>query len=151
MVTIRTAIAADVPRIVELVDGMTLTSSATENKATLETYQRVFTEMEAATGISLLVAQTTDSPVVVGTITLLIVPSLSHGGRPWAKVEHMVVAESLRGHGIGHQIMEYCIDRAREADCYKIELTSDNRRPDAHRFYGSLGFDAAATGFRLYF
>ena len=149
MVTIRPATADDIPRIVELVDDMTLTSSATENGATLETYRLAFAEMEANPGISLLVADKAGE--VVGTVVLIIVPSLSHGGRPWAKVEHMVVVENLRGHGIGHQIMEYCIDRARKAGCYKIELTSDNRRPDAHRFYGSLGFDAAATGFRLYF
>ncbi len=178
MVTIRPATAADVPRIVELVDGMTITSSTLQEgrQPTPQTYLDAFAEIEAAPGITTLVAETvvpageeafpvtsTDGNaqtngdtsllplVVVGTVVLLVVPSLSHGGLPWAKVEHMVVAEHLRGRGIGRQIMEYAIDRARQAGCYRIELTSDNRRPEAHRFYSSLGFEAAATGFRRYF
>ena len=151
MVTIRPATAADVPRIVELVDGITITSSTLQEgrHPTLDGYQRVFAEIEAAPGITLLVAD--EAGETVGTVVLIVVPSLSHGGLPWAKVEHMVVVESLRGEGIGRQIMEYAIDRARQAGCYKIELTSDSRRPEAHRFYSSLGFEAAATGFRLYF
>ncbi len=151
MVTIRPATAADVPRIVELVDGMTITSSTLQEglQPTPQSYLRVFAEIEAAPGIDLLVAE--EAGETVGTVVLIIVPSLSHGGLPWAKIEHMVVVERLRGEGIGRQIMEYAIDRAREAGCYKIELTSDNRRPEAHRLYGSLGFEAAAAGFRLYF
>ncbi len=167
MVTIRPATAADVPRIVELVDGITITSSTLQEgrRPTLDGYQRVFAEIEANPGITLLVAEAageeafpgtsapgnTHVPTTVGTVVLIVVPSLSHGGLPWAKIEHMVVAEHLRDRGIGRQIMEYAIDRARDAGCYKIELTSDSRRPEAHRFYSSLGFEAAATGFRLYF
>ncbi len=151
MVTIRPATAADVPRIVELVDGMTITSSTLQEgrQPTPQSYLDAFAEIEAATGIDLLVAE--EAGQTVGTVVLIIVPSLSHGGLPWAKIEHMVVVDHLRGRGIGRQLMEYAVDRARQAGCYKIELTSDNRRPEAHRFYGSLGFEAAAAGFRLYF
>jgi len=47
--------------------------------------------------------------------------------------------------------MEYAVARAKEAGCYKIGLSSDKRRKEAHRFYRSLGFKAEAHGFRLYF
>ena len=169
-VSIRPATADDVPRIVELVDGITITSSTLQEgrQPTLDGYLRVFAEIEAAPGIDLLVAEevhppgqeavsatstaeTAQVPTTVATVVLIVVPSLSHGGLPWAKIEHMVVADRLRGQGIGRQIMEYVINRARQAGCYKIELASNNRRPEAHRFYSSLGFEAAATGFRLYF
>ncbi len=151
MVTIRPATAADVPRIVELVDGRTITSSSLQEgrQPTPRRNLAAFAEIEAAPGITLLVAE--DSGETIGTVVLLIVPSLSHGGLPWAKVEHMVVAEDLRGQSIGNQLMEYAITRSREVGCYKMELTSDNRRPEAHSFYRSLGFEAAAASFRRHF
>ena len=48
-------------------------------------------------------------------------------------------------------MMKDIIERAQQAGCYKIMLTSDNRRAEAHHFYESLGFEASARGFRLYF
>jgi hypothetical protein len=46
-------------------------------------------------GRSLLVAEVDDT--VVGTIDLLIVPNVTHGGRPWAIVENLIVDEAARG------------------------------------------------------
>lgn len=46
--------------------------------------------------------------------------------------------------------MDYIINKAKEAGCYKIMLTSDKRRKPAHNFYKSLGFEASAHGFKLY-
>jgi hypothetical protein len=40
---------------------------------------------------------------------------------------------------------------AKSAGCYKVILTSDNRRERAHKFYKSLGFEPSAQGFRFYF
>jgi GNAT superfamily N-acetyltransferase len=66
-------------------------------------------------------------------------------------VEYVVVDEKHRRRGIGKLLMDDVIERAKEAGCYKIMLTSDNRREEAHDFYRSLGFEASAHGFRLYF
>ncbi len=148
MVTIRPATASDVPRIVELVDGMTITSSALQEgrRPTPQGYLDAFAKIEAAPGITVLVAEETAIPASEEAF-----PVTSTAETAQAVGTTAVVVERLRGQGIGRQIMEYAIDRARQAGCYKIELTSDNRRPEAHRFYSSLGLEAAATGFRLYF
>jgi len=84
-------------------------------------------------------------------MVLLIVPNLSHHGLPWAVVENVVTDRRFQRKGIGRLMMEYAINRAREAGCYKLQLASSKTREDAHRFYESLGFEASAHGFRLYF
>jgi GNAT superfamily N-acetyltransferase len=41
------------------------------------------------------------------------------------------------------------IERARERGCHLVQLTSDKARPDAIRFYQSLGFVASHEGLEL--
>jgi GNAT superfamily N-acetyltransferase len=100
-------------------------------------------------GRSLLVAEVDDW--VVGTIDLLIVPNLSHGGRPWAIVENLVVDEAARGTGVGRALVAYVVHRAKERGCYMLQLLSLAHREDAHTFYRRLGFENVAAGFRSYF
>ena len=40
--------------------------------------------------------------------------------------------------------------RARAAGCYRIQLTSNKVRSDAHRFYLRHGFVNSHEGFKLY-
>ncbi len=41
------------------------------------------------------------------------------------------------------------IEEARRRGCALVQLTSDKRRTDAHRFYERLGFVASHEGFKL--
>ena len=77
---------------------------------------------------------------VVGTYALLVMHNLAHRGEPSAIVEDVVVAPARQGHGIGRQMMAHAMERAREAGCYKLALSSNARRTGAHAFYESLGF-----------
>ena len=115
----------------------------------MDDYQRAFGGICAMPGHELLVAE--EDGMVVGTMVLLIVPNLSHGGLPWALIENMVVDQRYRRQGIGRVMMEYAIDRAKETGCYKLQLLSNKKRPEAHQFYSSLGLEPSAQGFRLYF
>jgi GNAT superfamily N-acetyltransferase len=45
--------------------------------------------------------------------------------------------------------MEWAIGEARRRGCAIVQLTSDKRRDEAHRFYGRLGFTASHEGFKL--
>lgn len=105
-------------------------------------------EMRAWPGLTLFVA--TVDRGVVGTVTLVVVPNLTHGGRSWAQVENMVVDERHRGTGAGRALLDACRSVASEAGCYKLQLQSANQRDGAHRFYESCGFNASSLGFRLY-
>ena len=41
------------------------------------------------------------------------------------------------------------VDESRRQGCQLVQLTSDNTRTDAHRFYERLGFTASHVGFKL--
>lgn len=88
---------------------------------------------------------------LVGTADLLVVANLTHRGEPWAIVENVVVSETARRKGVGRALMEHLIGIARAAGCFKLQLISGKHRPQAHAFYRSLGLDAVAEGFKIYF
>lgn len=89
--------------------------------------------------------------VIAGSIDLIIIPNLTHHGRPWAIVENVIVDQNYRRAGIGTALMERGLAEARDAGCYKVQLHSGKQRLGPHAFYRSLGFDAVAEGFKIYF
>jgi len=149
--SVRLATEADIPRILELYQELAITTSQAEQGRipSPDECRRVFDEIRNQPGHELLVAE--EEGDVIGTLVLLIVPNLSHGVLPWAIVENMIVDGRYQRRGVGRLLIDYAIARARDAGCYKITLSSDKRRPDAHRFYRSTGFEASALGFRRYF
>ncbi len=88
---------------------------------------------------------------VVGTVDLLTVPNLTHRGEPWAIVENVIVAADARRRGVGRALMEHAIESARATGCCKLQLLSGKHRREAHAFYRTLGLDAVAEGFKIYF
>ena len=51
--------------------------------------------------MTLLVAE---ADRVVGTVTIVIVPNLTHESQPWAQVENMVTDAAVRGSGAGRRL-----------------------------------------------
>jgi GNAT superfamily N-acetyltransferase len=86
---------------------------------------------------------------VVGTFQFAVLRGLSHLGRPVAQVESVHVAQSQRSKGIGEAMMIWAINEARRNGCYRLQLTSNKGRTDAHRFYRRLGFVASHEGMKL--
>jgi GNAT superfamily N-acetyltransferase len=81
-----------------------------------------------------------DGNRVVGVFALLVMDNLGHKGSPSAILEDVVVAEELRGQGVGRRMMAYAHDLCRLKGCYKMSFSSNISREAAHRFYESLGF-----------
>lgn len=147
---VRDAREADLPRIVRLLAQLSLDEPREEPGPPLpERYQEAFREIEADPRQRLLVIEAREQ--VVGAASLIIVPNLSHRGRPYAIVENVVVEAAERGAGHGELLMRYVVAEARRAGCYKLSLTSNKRRKDAHRFYQRLGFQATHEGYRVEF
>lgn len=65
---------------------------------------------------------------------------------PEAVVEDLVVDQAGRGRGIGRAMMEFVMARA-QAGCYKLVLSSNLEREDAHRFYDAIGFRRHGVSF----
>ena len=86
---------------------------------------------------------------LVGMLQLTFIPYLSHTGTWRCLIEGVRIAASFRGRGLGSTLLQWAIARARERHCGMVQLTSDKRRPDAIRFYESLGFRATHEGFKL--
>jgi GNAT superfamily N-acetyltransferase len=148
MTLVRLATEKDIPRILELYRQLSFNPTEHRSPSVAEC-QQVFQKMSTLPGYELLVAE--EDGKVVGSTVLAILPGFAHGTSPFAVVEYVVVDEKHRSRGIGKLLMAYVIARAKKAGCYKIMLTSDKRRKQAHEFYRSLGFEASAHGFRLYF
>ena len=148
---IRLADERDVPRIVELYRELTITDSQVEHSRNPSPadYLRVFAEIRADSRQKLFVAELRGE--VVGTIEILVVPNLSHNGTPFAFLENLIVTEKHRKRGLGRMLLEHAVGLARESGCHMVEICSDVRRKEAHRLYSSMGFEAQAHCFRLFF
>jgi GNAT superfamily N-acetyltransferase len=84
---------------------------------------------------------------VVGTYALLVMHNLGHQGTPSAIVEDVVVSDQRQGQGIGQLMMQHAQQQARVAGCYKLVLSSNQKRERAHAFYESLGFQRHGFSF----
>jgi GNAT superfamily N-acetyltransferase len=86
---------------------------------------------------------------VVGVLQLTYLPYLTYRGGWRALIEGVRIAAGVRAQGIGRNMFEWAIDRARARGCHLVQLTTDKARPDALRFYQSLGFVASHEGMKL--
>jgi GNAT superfamily N-acetyltransferase len=86
---------------------------------------------------------------IVGVQQITFTPYLTHQGSWRATIEGVRTASSVRGKGIGSQLIGWAIDRAKARGCRLVQLTTDKKREDAHRFYERLGFQATHEGMKL--
>lgn len=98
---------------------------------------------------NLLIVVEDQAGTVVGTMQLTFIPGLARHGALRMQIEAVRVAESLRGNGLGAGMMRWAIAEAERRGARLIQLTSDNSRTDAHRFYEKLGFVKSHSGFKL--
>ena len=91
----------------------------------------------------------TNKGQIVGMLQLTFIPYLTHTGSWRCLIEGVRIHKSFRGQGLGTLFFEWAITRAKEKGCNLVQLTSDKQRPDAIRFYESLGFRSSHEGFKL--
>jgi GNAT superfamily N-acetyltransferase len=85
----------------------------------------------------------------VGTFHLTFIQYLTHKGGLRAQVEAVRTHSGYRGQGIGNKMFEYIKVRAKQKGCNMVQLTTDKQRPEAIRFYASLGYVASHEGMKL--
>jgi len=146
--TVRRATRADVPAIVAMLAddhlGATREVAGTNVPAS---YLDAFEAIDADPHQELVVAELDGE--AVGTMQLTFIPYLTYRGGWRAQIEAVRIASTRRGDGLGHEFFAWAINRARLRGCHLVQLTTDKRRGDAHRFYEALGFVASHEGMKL--
>ncbi|WP_327678392.1 GNAT family N-acetyltransferase [Kitasatospora sp. NBC_00458] len=144
---LRTASPQDLPAIIALLtdeDGVTDPADVRVDEA----YARAFADVDADARNEMLVLDGGDG-TVVGYLQLTYIPGLGRGGAERALIEGVRVRADRRGAGLGRELLARAVERARARGCTLVQLTSDKRRTEAHRFYASLGFARSHDGFKL--
>ena len=62
--------------------------------------------------------------------------------RPYAVIENVITDQNYRNRGIGKAIMQYAINRAWEAGCYKVMLMTGRKEESTLKFYKSCGLES---------
>ena len=145
----RPAKIEDLPEIVRmLADDFLGTSRERYENPLPESYVKAFEEIDADKNNELIVVE--NEGEVIGTLQITFTPSISFQGGKRATVESVRVDEKYRGCGIGKELMNWAINRARQENCVAMQLTTNTDRTDAHRFYENLGFKGSHSGMKLY-
>lgn len=148
-VTLRRAVVADVPTIVDLLaaDQLGATRDGVSADEDLKPYLGAFNAIDADPAHLLLVA--TDGAQVLATMQLSFLPGLARRGALRAQIEAVRVRDDHRSRGLGAALFQWAIEEARRRQCTLVQLTTDKSRVDAHRFYERLGFVASHEGLKL--
>jgi len=76
---------------------------------------------------------------LVSTCTLVIVPNITRGVRPYALIENVVTHPEHRRTGLGRAVLSAPLKAAWNADCYKVMLATGSQREEILRFYEKAG------------
>lgn len=143
------ALLDDLPSIIALLANDVL-GSQRENFTTPlpKQYINAFHEISHNKNAQLIVAKKDELVIAVAQINYLLY--LTYQGSMRAQIEGVRVHQDYRGQGIGKQLFQHLIQLAEQTGCHLVQLTTDKARPDAFKFYESLGFKPSHEGFKLH-
>ena len=148
--TFRIAVRGDLPAIVRMLADDALGAKRETYASPLpDSYYAAFDAIDRDANNELIVVELDRQ--VVGVLQITYIPYLTYRGSWRALIEGVRIESSLRASGIGRKLFTWAIGRARSKGCSLVQLTSDKARPDAIRFYESLGFVASHEGLKLHF
>ncbi len=144
--TFRTATTADVDVLVALLTGGTLSPEA-EGPRTHEGYTLALQEL-SRTGAGEVVVAVSDGEVVA-MAQLVYLRHFQHRGGLCAEIESVHVRRDVRSQGIGTALLAEVLRRAKDRGAYRVQLTSNRQRTEAHRFYERLEFQPSHVGYKF--
>lgn len=144
----RDATLADLPSIIALLDDDDLSRGREDASLPLDPrYEMAFADLDSDPNQRLIVAER--DGVVVGTMQLSFLPGIAFHGARRGQIEAVRITSSLRGQGLGGDMIEWAIEECRARGCRLVQLMSLRDRLDAHRFYEKLGWTKSHFGFKL--
>jgi len=144
---IRDAGTDDLPDLLSLLQQDSIREIA-EDLSDLRAYAAALEEILAAPHSTVLVGELGGEVVATAQVTWQ--RRLMYGGGLVCQVESVRVSSQRRNDGLGSELMRWIIADARRRGCARMELTSNTRRVDTHRFYQRLGFVSSHVGMKLY-
>ena len=147
-INFRIAVEQDLDRIVEMLSDDDLGKTRERYEQPLpESYIKAFQAITSDPNNELVVAYQGNE--VIGVQQITFVPYITYQGGWRATIEGVRTAPSVRGKGIGTELIKWAIHRAKERGCHLIQLTTDKQRGDALRFYERLGFKPTHEGLKM--
>jgi ribosomal protein S18 acetylase RimI-like enzyme len=140
MVSIRHAVESDDASVYDLV------TSLMEVSLDRESFHEVFIQNLRDDTVLYYVAESDGYGDVVGFASLHILPQLHHAGLV-GEILELIVQESLRGRGIGTQLVSRLEQEAQKRGCVSIEVTTKKSRVEAQRFYEHMSFTRTHENF----
>jgi GNAT superfamily N-acetyltransferase len=147
----RKATKEDLPFIIQLIADDKLGAQREDYQDPLPTsYFKAFKNINEDSNQELIVVEN-DGLEIVGTLQLSFIQYLTYQGGIRAQIEAVRIRKDQRNKGLGRQLFEWAINRAKQRSAHLIQLTTDKKRPEALSFYKSLGFVASHDGMKLHF
>jgi len=133
---LRDAKPADAPRLVELIRYLGHDINEKQVRKNLAALKKA--------GETPLVA--TLDKKVVGLIGLHVMTTI-HRDSPVGRIPALVVAKEAQGMKLGRLLVDAAEQWCRKKGCKLIEVTSNDRRADAHAFYRHMGYERTSIRF----
>jgi GNAT superfamily N-acetyltransferase len=147
--TFRNATADDLPFIIGLIVEDSIVDTGDDPADAMHgDYADALAAITADPNQEMMVVERDGEPV--GCFQLSYLPGLMRRGMWRGQIEVVHVSAAKRNLGLGSQMMRWAIERCRERGCRMVQLTSNKKRLDAHRFYERLGFLKSHEGFKYY-
>lgn len=147
-VSFREAIAEDLPALVALfADDLVGGHNDTTDIAARPAYERAFAAVQTSPNDLIFVGDKNGE--IVATAQVTFITSLIGRGNTRMVIEAVQTRADMRGKGIGALLITHCLQAGHRRGAASAQLTSNNLRQDAHRFYERLGFVNSHAGFKL--
>ena len=147
--TCRDATAADLPAIIAMLAEEKIGGRKDDASEPLDpVYLAAFDVIDRDPHQRLIVAELDGA--IVGTMQLSWLPGLINRGAVRGQIEAVRIAADKRSLGLGAAMIGWAVERFRESGCFMAQLTSNNDRAAAHRFYERLGWKKSHAGFKLH-
>jgi len=130
MHTIRDAQITDAPRIISLLDALDYPGT---DHFINDRLRQLLNHPDEKLLVSV------ENEVVTGFISLHFIPQLALPG-DFCRISYFCVDSAVRGKGTGKALEEHAVRIATQRGCDRIEVHSNSRRTDAHRFYFRQGY-----------
>ncbi len=142
MLTIKNASTSDIPIILELL--YELGRPRPQKDSDVDEFSNLVIKYLSNTNKKIILAEYDNK--IVGMVSMMLLPRLNRKNLE-LYIPELIVQEDYQKKRIGKNLIEFCIDFAKQNKCHRIRLESGNQRIGSHLFYKKLGFEQSSLSF----